>query len=66
MDLSRLSDCLDRLSVQLPAAALRLPSISAWSIGQHIEHVLRATSAFTVLILRNRKPDGRGNQRNKA
>lgn len=63
MDLSRLTDCLDRVSLRLPDAEVRTPSVSGWSVGQHIEHVLRATSAFIVLILRNRKPDGRGIQR---
>lgn len=63
MDLSRLSECLDQVALRLPEATHCAPAVSAWSIGQHIEHVLRATSAFTLVILRNRKPNGHGIQR---
>lgn len=32
--------------------------MSDWSVGQQAEHVIRATSVFTVIILRNRPADG--------
>lgn len=40
-------------------------SISSWSIGQHIEHVTKATSALAVMVLRDR-PQDEDNELEKA
>jgi hypothetical protein len=45
---------IDRIAAFIPSAALRSKHISDWSIGQHIEHVAKATSAFAVTLLRHR------------
>ena len=45
---------IDRIAASVPSAALRSKHVSDWSIGQHIEHVAKATSAFAVTLLRHR------------
>ncbi|MDA0752462.1 MAG: DUF1569 domain-containing protein [Bacteroidetes bacterium] len=62
-DIQHLLERLNQVAEFLPHASLRNEHISRWSIGQQAEHVIRATSAFTVQILRNRKPDGSGVQK---
>lgn len=42
----------------LPDWQLQVDSVSKWTVGQQIEHILKATSAFTVMLLRNRSSDG--------
>ena len=61
-DLVAIRDRLNVLVELLPLMEVRSSEVSDWSVGQQIEHVVRATSALTVLILRNRKPDGTGEQ----
>lgn len=48
---------IDRIAEFVPSAALRCKQVSDWSIGQHIEHVAKATSAFAVTLLRHRGSD---------
>ncbi len=45
---------IDRVAAFIPSAALRCKRVSGWSIGQHIEHVAKATSAFAVNLRRHR------------
>ena len=45
---------IDRIAAFVPLAALCCEQVSDWSIGQHIEHVAKATSAFAVNLLRHR------------
>lgn len=53
---------LERLEALLPRAACKTDTVSAWSVGQHAEHVLSATSILAVLLSRNRKSDGKTDQ----
>lgn len=57
-DIPSLLERLDRITAFHKHLAVINPGVSNWSIGQQAEHVVRATSAFTVLILRNRVSDG--------
>lgn len=59
----RIQRALDLLESHLGSRNLRRSDVSDWSVGQQIEHVLKATSAFTVMALRNRQPDGTGIQK---
>ena len=49
---------LNALSSYFAHTDCRNDAVSDWSVGQQAEHVIRATSAFTVMILRNRPTDG--------
>ena len=49
---------LDRVSAFLGFSGVTVADISEWSIGQHAEHVVRATSALTILVMRNRASEG--------
>ena len=53
-----LLDRLDRVSAFLGISGVTVVDISKWSIGQHAEHVVRATSALTILVLRNHASEG--------
>ena len=61
--LERIQCALEDLEAHLGSWDLNSSRISDWSVGQQIEHVLKATSTFTVLTLRNRQPDGTGFQK---
>lgn len=61
--LERILSALDQLESHLADWQLRNTDVSEWSVGQQAEHVLKATSTFTVLALRNRQPDGSGIQK---
>lgn len=63
IDVSSVLRRLDQLEMQIAQGERRAPEVSAWSVGQHIEHVLRATSSLTVMIFRGRKPEGQCRQR---
>lgn len=54
---------LEKLENHVESWQVQDVSVSAWSVGQQIEHVLKATSTFTVMLLRNRQPDGSGIQK---
>jgi len=55
-------DLLDEIEGFIPKINLKAIEVSNWSIGQQIEHVLKATSVFAILILRHRPSDGTGAQ----
>ncbi len=54
---------LDTLETYLGDYDLQESAVSEWSVGQHIEHILAATSLLTVLLLRNRTLEDEGDQR---
>jgi len=45
---------IDRIAAFVPSAGLLAKDVSKWSIGQHIEHVAKATSAIAVALLRHK------------
>lgn len=49
---------LDEVETFIPDWQVRADSVSKWSIGQQVEHILKATSAFTVMLLRDRVSSG--------
>jgi len=59
-DLQRILSALQEVESFIPSWQQKDESVSNWTVGQQIEHVLKATSAFTVMILRDRKADGSG------
>lgn len=56
-------ELLDEIEGFTSRADLKVAEVSDWSVGQQIDHVLKATSTFTILLLRNRPADGTGTQR---
>ena len=60
--LAQIEGLLVDLEDQIPQCHLRSTTVSKWSVGQQVEHVLKATSAFAVLLLRNRSAGRSGLQ----
>ncbi len=50
---------LDSIDSLIPHLHLQSDAVSAWSVGQQIDHVISATSTFSVLLLRDRRSDGK-------
>lgn len=48
-------DTIEDLSPHLEAFSAE---VSNWTVGQQVDHVISATSAFSVLLLREKKSDG--------
>jgi len=63
LHIQRADAAFDKIEFYLASWQVRDVDVSAWAVGQHIEHVLKATSTFTVMLLRNRQPDGSGIQK---
>ena len=64
-NLRTLPDQFERMASLVSSASKRNPAVSAWSVGDQIEHICMAAGGFAVVLITGRGPSFAGEHRDQ-